>query len=500
VAKKEIEIKDAEDLSKVLTRHDGALEDQDKRLVEALAGLGAVKDIGDKVGALDTALGEVKEQIKNGFRKVHFGDNGREERDLVTEEEWGRMGVMAMHKSPTAVKRTDSYQWEDAESAVARFQDESDSLYLVRSVFKLTEEQTRAHPLYKSRFRPALEKAIGLHKEAFDTVDAGAGLEWVPTEFSSRFFDKVRLELNVVALFEQFSMPRGTFVFPVQLADLTVYTFAENTSHTGQTPVVDGLGSTNVTGNRTFTAIGLGCRAFTSRFWEEDSVIEVLGFLQRASVQAMRNGLESAVVNGDTTATHQDNDIAGVTAHAAKAWIGLRKGARNSTATFDNSGSKVNTRALFMDSIMKVRSLMGVYGANVNDLAMVTSVGGAVQLLQVESFDTAASLVAGTGTNVNGELRFRPYGIQHVTSEFMKENLASTGVNTVGGPNTFTGMVVVNKRAWMLGNLRNITIEILRERYAEEDQDVVLIKWRGAFNSPYGTSTNHTGYVYDIGL
>jgi HK97 family phage major capsid protein len=88
------------------------------------------------------------------------------------------------------------------------------------------------------------------------------------------------------------------------------------------------------TGNVTLTAKKLGCLTVFSEEVSEDFVIAIIPFLRNKLGNAIASAIERAILDGDTTATHMDNDVTAST-DARKAWIGLRKDAIASAATYD---------------------------------------------------------------------------------------------------------------------------------------------------------------------
>src|SRR6185369_16991903 len=195
---------------------------------------------------------------------------------------------------------------------------------------------------------------------------------------------------------------------------------------------------------------------------------------------------------------HQDNDTAGGSALLpAKSWDGLRKAALARTAKV-SQGGRLDTDALWRTGVAAVRQKMGKY-ARARDCALI--VGPQVGFGMVpycERFVTQYA-IGQVATNQIGEIGFRPDGMTFLISEFEREDLASSGVNTSGGPNNTAAAIIVNRRAWFNGQLRQVTIEQLNELYAESDQRALQATARWAFSTAYtSTSENHTGIVYNI--
>jgi hypothetical protein len=481
---------------------DKFVKDANARLEEHEQKLTALGDSdGEGRKALESQIKEMRGLVEESLRR-HLPVAHEDGKTLIRPEDFKKLGIEAMHKAPTPVQRKESYHYAPSDEPLASFQDAADDLLMIKTLLHLDNEQVRTTKFYREEFVPKLQRAVKA-VGAFDTADSTLGSStWVPTGFSSRLIEKVRLELSVAALFEEFAMPRSPFMFPVWLTDLIAYKFAENTAVSGQTAITGTPVSTATPlGKVTFTGKGIGTHAITSKFFEEDSIVPVLPFLQRAIVQAIRNGIENCIINGDTTSTHQDYDTEQVATDVCRSWIGLRKHCiALGTTKVDASGATLDSTAEFVAYVLKGRGLMGTYGVNPQNVALIVSPNIFNQMLGIEAFATAASLSPGTGTNVQGQFGFTPFGMQLVVSEFMRSDMAATGVNTTGGPNTFTGAIVVNKNSWILGTLRNMTVQVCRETLALYDQDDVLVTWRGDFETPYGTSALHTAYVYDVGL
>lgn len=501
-----IEVKDGEQLSKVL-------DDFNKRIADSEARIAELKDA-DGPGAhekLEKELKALQEQANEIARKripVEREEDGKRVR--VSPRELRSLGVKALHNARTVCQRnfgkTGAETFSEPEGDVAEWQEASDILLTAKTVSGWSEAQARKSSIFEDLYRPAYEKVAARFKETFDTAGSGLGSEWVGAEYSSRLFEKTRLMLRVLDGIEVIQMPRSPYVYPVQLADLKVFSFSQQTTSpttlTGVGAMTDMTASQTITGNVTFTGRGIGGIVFMTKFAEEDSYVPLRAFLNQNAPQGLANGLEHWAINGDSTATHQDADINAITGDVAKLSIGFRKAARTFTADVDAQGNKINTSANWRSYVMQAKGLMGKYGVPGQPLKLIVSPQGYNQLLSVEDFSTAASLAGGSGTNVAGDFRFRPYGMEVVASEFMKENLANTGVNAGLGADNFTGMVIVNLNAWKLGVLRNVTVQLLSEQFAQWDMNALLLTWRGDFQSPYGVtgSVNHTGYIYDIGL
>lgn len=472
----------------------------------------ALGDLKDKIGTMAPIIEQVKDmqgRIDDLFRRPQTdAGNGR---TLVIDLPSGvKNGAAfdAFHKAETEVARKGPgrYAEPDRSDLVARFQDECDRLLLLATFAGYVDQKgipdalrIRQTPYYRGTFLPRLREFRSHVKEAFDTADAGAGDEWVPNEYSTRLWEKVRLELAVAGLYETVTIPRFPFEMPSWLADLTASKFAENTSDTGQTAFADGLGSTTVTGRFQFDGKTLAMKVLWSWEVDEDSIVAMQPFMARAVIFGIRNGLETAIINGDSDGTHMDSDIGASTTHATTAWDGLRKVGLAGTADITAGNAKLNTSAnwgTFVD--VGARAAMGKYGVIPSNLAFIVGPKVAAQIRQVTEFRTLYA-VGAMATAVAGGSGLMPDGIPLIISEFSRENLNASGVFD-GVTTDRATLVVTDRRTWMLGVGRQIRTQLLRERYADFGQYAVIASWRGDFKTPLASTENHVGLVYNISV
>lgn len=493
------EIKNEKDLADAFTHVEKAQGEFDSRLTEWS---GTVKELAEIVKETQTQLADAARR-QTGPRTEAWRANMP-----------GKVTWEAILKAPTRVAskgRPFEFEVADSGDLIARFQDASDQLYMLAGYMKMIDANGRVNfdamrslTFYRETYAPlraALVEAIG--KDAFHTTatpTAGSGTEWDPTEFSSRLWEKARLPLAVEGTIQQFNMPRSPFLFPVELADLTPYRVAEvHTAGTG-TAIADGKGATVISSSKTFTGVKIATLAFTSKEAEEDSIVAILPYLEFKVAQALANGRENAIINGDTAATHMDNDTTGGGTDVRTSFNGLRDYAINtaSSGTKDASGNYINSDANWRDYVRGARKLMGdAYKANNARIACLVSGNTAIDIGSCEAFRTAYA-IGSVATNQNPNITgFRPDGLgAFVVSEFHRSTVAPSGVNTAGGPNTYTTILQYHMDAWLLGVVRTLRLEVLRERYADLDQDAVKVTWRGDLQSML--AGNHT--VATIGV
>ncbi len=314
--------------------------------------------------------------------------------------------------------------------------------------------------------------------KAMSTSGTATGAEWIPTNFSQDLYYQVHLATKMAALFPQIAMPSNPYKLPVVASDMTPYLQAENTTDVNTSAGTQFVASTPGSTNVTFTATKIAIRTLFSEEMTEDAVFPILDFIKNNLALTMALGLEDAVINGDTTASHQDADVTGST-DVRKAWKGLRK--LTQTAN-DTSLSTFDAAAL-----RAMRAKMGKYGVDPSKLVWTTSARGLMSFLgltQVMTMDKYGD----NATIVRGELA-RLDNIPIIISEKVRTDLNASGVND-STTNTKSVVLLTYVPAFMLGTKRGITV---RARFDEErDQSVMVSTWRGDFEPLYPVASNAT--------
>lgn len=371
---------------------------------------------------------------------------------------------------------------------VKAFHGAADNVVLLQALceaggIKGLPRDVRETAYYRDEFAPIAQ--------AMDSTTAGEGDEFVPTELSSTLIDRISLELKVAALFSNIDMPTQPFEVPGRAVSRTrLGTKAEETADTGQAKF---LAVTPGSRKVTLTAVKLGGRALVSKEAEEDAIIAMLPFIQQELVDYLAADLEDAIINGDDTNPHQDADVTDFTdpKDPRTAFQGLR-GMTQAAAKTDLS----NAAPTVANSLRANRTKMGKYGISPGDLAHLLSLSGYMQLLgdtnvyTIDKYGPGATILA-------GELG-RADGAPLIVSEFVRQDLNATGVQD-GVTTDRTIVQSVNRRGFVVGSRRGLTVQVLRELYAESDQDVVQVSWRKAFQAWYPVATEFlTAQTYNV--
>lgn len=365
------------------------------------------------------------------------------------------------------------YHNPDIVSKILEFQKLQDDVYIVGNILAAQGQNyidavksTNIYRVLQSRLQSDQDLA-----KALDTAASGGGAEWIPTGFSNDLMEAVRLQLKISPLFRSIDMPTNPYTHPVQTGKSTGYLVAQSTDATGTKPPE----GDPATGNFTLDAVKLATRVITSEELNEDSIIAIIDFIRGEIAKALAEAEEDAVLNGDTTATHQDSDVTAGT-DRRKAWKGLRKKAlaNAGTATLDFAGG------ISITNIRSMRKLMGVHGVKPSDLAHIVSLNGYIQCLGMTEVLTRDKWGDGY-TAKSGELAVVD-GSPLLVSEFMRDDLNASGVHD-GVTETKTGMLTVWTPGFVIGNRKNITVR--SEVDIETDQVILVAKTRKDFKDPY---------------
>jgi len=331
---------------------------------------------------------------------------------------------------------------------------------------------------------------------ALDTQTSEQGLEWIPTMFSSQLHELVQVKLVVASLFDNIPMPGPTYVSPVAGADMIAYKMAEALEETGTAKVTS---RTFITKKMTLSAKKLGARILTSTEFVEDSLVPVIPRIIAQIAKALARGIDDAWINGDVTATHMHADVTG-SDDRRKLWKGLLKTALAGPAQCvkDVGAADISIR----DHLMAVRKGMKQYGLPGAGAVHITGFSSLVELLLAKDDNGNNVLLTidkyGPGAVIRTGEVGSVAGVPVILSEFIREDLDATGVNTAPTDNR-TIILTPNTESFVGGTRRAATITRLNEVYAETDQIAFVGTWRGDMNSWFDSTVEPlVGLLHNI--
>jgi len=309
--------------------------------------------------------------------------------------------------------------------------------------------------------RFAREELIPMMK-AFDTASHP---DWIPTTVTSTYIDEFELEKKVPGLFREIKMNTNPFKLSVKTSNTVAKIATE-----GAALAADAF----TTGSITFDATKFSEHFPITTEVTEDTAPDILRIAREELTESQIRAMTEVWLNGDNTGTHMDDDTnSGAANLAQKAQKGLRKLALANSA----NGSVVTVSSgMTVAKLDEMRSSMGKFGVAVRDLCYILSPSvyhQAVNLTEVSSVDQ----IGNAATLLTGALAFFR-GIPIVIAEQVREDVATTGVNTLAGPNDKAVAHLVNKRRFFMGMRRPISIRVMMD-LPDQDQWLLssLTRW-----------------------
>ncbi len=309
-----------------------------------------------------------------------------------------------------------------------------------------------------------------IYGKALTTGGSGSGAELIATDLSSDLQMRMYLESQLASMLisTEIDMPTDPFKLPLKTGRTPYRLGSENP---GSDPVGGQPAFSQVTLD-TSKLIGIAEYSYES---DEDSVIAILPMLQEDLASGAAFSFEDLLLNGDTTGTHMDTDIAALGATAyQKAFKGLRSYGLASAATKkDFAGAGLSTAL-----IGAMRKQMLRWGLRPRDLVLVVGpslYNQIVMLSETLTFDKvgsaeAARILSGSAASI--------MGIPIIVSDACRENLSATGVNGATG-NTFGSMFLMHKPSFVVGVKRGFTVEI--DQNKRQQLNYVIASFRRDF-------------------
>lgn len=387
-------------------------------------------------------------------------------------------------KHPTGDITVKGTVWDQMEPADREFA----GMLLAKLGKPMSEDLTRAvkggleenMPKYKAFLDEAEIKAIAL----MDTSDTA---NWVPANYESRIWDRLRVDNRMSSLFRQINMPTDPYYLPIATAGPTAYVVPEQT---GGTPTLaTGITTSQVTDEKvTLSTSKLGCAVWFSGELDEQNIIPILPLMRDQAGKTMDEAVEYVLVSGDqTTGGSNITDTSAGTTSRVIAVDGLRHFGLVDATTY-----KADLGILTAGDFLALRQKMGLYGLNPEDLAFICDYNTIYQIYDIDECATLDKL----GPNaviLKGALR-EIYGSQIIASGQM--NKFGTDGKYHGTP-TKGILIAVHRPSWVIGWMRRIKFGV--NYYDHLDATRLTALLRIAFE-PFGTSNGHACIGYNVSL
>lgn len=290
----------------------------------------------------------------------------------------------------------------------------------------------------------------------------GVGAEWIPDVFSPDLWMAFELPTMLEDMLETMNITGGSTLRPKITQQGRPYLIGAEADLDEPSKLPVTVISTD---QQALTCPTFGMRFLIGYAAAEDSALMVQSIVANNLVKSLRDGYEDCMINGDTTATHQDT-ISG--------WnIRSRWGTANLGGTNDHRRAFIGWRALAEDRSASVNQASGMTVAKImeeliggmneyaaGDLAIVTSpevyfkkLVTDTNLLTVDKAGPAATILRGQVANIAG----RPV----VLSRYVDYKYNTSGIYD-NSTKTKSGVLVVDRSAFQHYQKRGPTTEITR--------------------------------------
>lgn len=327
---------------------------------------------------------------------------------------------------------------------------------------------------------------------------SGTGTEWIPSEVVMPELERdlmLQTRGRVAGLFGVTPMSSKTVSSPFLSGGLRPYLKGAQTADDPARYTA----STATTAERSRTAVGMAVRAQLDDDTTEDAVVDSAPVFRELVIQALLDGEEDAILNGDTAASHQDAiaswDIRGrwgtsglgTSADHRRAWIGLRARAYDVSSTAD-----LNSTQTFAGFLSQRGALTAPHGTVGNlvwlipDEYYIKKVLGFAEVVTLEKYGPGATIMSGEVGKAGGA--------RIMITQFLSADLATTGLYT--GSGSTSSAVLVNVDRFKRGLRRGTTVEIARD--ATRGVRDVVATLREVFYSLDGSATKNVHVAFNL--
>ncbi len=366
------------------------------------------------------------------------------------------------------------------------------------------ENSFKSHGAYDNMMahdRIALKSAMPFKADELDSVAiTNQGAEWAFIWYDTRLWERARHETRLFNLLVSKGMRTAdvtgkTMDVKLNTGSPTLYTAPEARSvdATGRPEAVVQTTPFTTSNVQVDVKKHMLATAFTDEL-DEDSIINIQAFLDQDVVQTVSEGIESALINGDTTASSSNINTDGTPASGIQtplyiAWDGLRHHVLE-----DNTGQgNAKADTLEVDDYERTIKLFDSTIRNRRDQMLFVidsdTESHTRRLVQLTTKDVAGD----QATIFYGDIP-KLFGVETYMSGFLGLSQADGTISTNTPANNTEGQILcVYAPYWQFGRKRDVQIEL--QRYPESSSTVVVASVRHTLAS---RGANGATMTYDI--
>lgn len=330
---------------------------------------------------------------------------------------------------------------------------------------------------------------------------AGTGAEVAQTLVLPRIEEQLKVIAESAAYFEEVEMGSKTVNLPFMTTGLRPYLKG---APTGDNPAYYTSSTPDLT-QRSFTASGMAVMVQLLDDADEDSIIAMAPFLRTQIAEALRDGEEDTIFNGDTAATHQDTIASwnargrwgtvglGTSLDHRRAHIGLRARCVDIGATAQLDGSSYTavsgTAGLFSAAELKLQvgSMNGPLVYFVSPEHFIKVIKADSNLLTLEKYGPQATIYTGEVGKV-GMIRIQ-------RSQWLTADLNASGIFD-NATTTKTNAVLCDARRFKRFRRRGLQFDVARE--VRNGVTYMVATNRGTFGTVDSSTAVNAVHVYNL--
>ena len=304
-----------------------------------------------------------------------------------------------------------------------------------------------------------------LEKTGFDDVikviTTSTTTDFVPEGWSNEVQKYYYLALKVAMLFNEFTMPNNPFRWDI-LGRPTAHLRAEPSATNRGVDANEITASNPKQGVVTFDANVITVRVDLTQEFTEDAVDTYYDTLSQEMIpEGMAEGIEKAVLSGDSDGSHQDNGITATSPESA--WDGLRKDATARSATVDVTA---DSGQFNYGRLTELIGKGGKYLINSADTAWICGTTAYSKILNFSEVTTVDNF-GQMATNVQGAVMML-MGRPLIVSEHMPLVHTDGFVHATAANNVHDTLLLVSKKQYRMGNIpREKATQILYDPLTE---------------------------------
>lgn len=353
------------------------------------------------------------------------------------------------------------------------------------------------------------ERDVQTYGRAMDTAETGYGLQMIGVGYAGNLWEQAMVQSRVMSQIDSYQMTGNTDKLPIMGAPAEPIYAVESTANNSSNYTTVKTGSNVVT----VTPKKLLLHEMWSGELEEDSIIPLVPFLEKAAAFSLAHFGDSLILNGDDTTAGTGNINSDDTAPTATKHYMAFDGIRHA-AIVDATGQGVSIGgAITFDDIARRAKALLIDGTyfidwgnplNSNDLIYVAEPKTALRIAMLDEVIKAREASPGLPSQMlQGEVS-RVLGHPLISSVALTtQDTDGKYTTTSASTNSIYGQVVVfNRNSYVVGWKRQVKVEL--ERLPATDQTRIVYSWRlglGRYSSTGAASgIKGTAVLYNIAV